>query len=97
MSAEAIAGIAELTDELECLFLNACYSDSIAMSALSHVNVVIGCNASIDDEAAIVFTKSFYRALAHGHGYEKAFRLAQNELQFAGMAAEAKNYKIHLR
>ena len=42
----------------------------------------------------MVFTKAFYRALAHDFPYRRAFELALNELQFAGMDEEARKYNF---
>jgi hypothetical protein len=53
---------------------------------------VIGCDESIDDDAASGFSRAFYRALAHGHDYEIAYRLAKNDLRLNGFEKEAKKY-----
>nr|WP_281418666.1 CHAT domain-containing protein [Rhizobium rosettiformans] len=92
VSAEAIAELIELNPSVDCLLLNACYSESVARLASPHVKAVIGCTTSIDDNAAIAFTRSFYRALAHGETYEKAFRLAKNEVRINFASAEADKY-----
>ena len=51
---------------------------------------VIGCSVAIGDDAAIAFTRAFYRVLRHGHHYRRAFDLALNELQLNGMENDAK-------
>ncbi len=90
--ASAIEGLVKLSDSVDCLVLNACYSESIALKVLPHVQAVVGCSVSIGDAAAVAFSKAFYRALAHGYPYRKAFELALNELQLAGLEDEAKIY-----
>lgn len=92
VSAEAIAELVELNSCVDCLLLNACYSESVARLVSPYVKAVIGCTTSIDDNAAIAFTRSFYRALAHGETYEKAFRLAKNEVRINFASAEADKY-----
>ncbi|WP_282130078.1 CHAT domain-containing protein [Roseobacter litoralis] len=94
VSATAIEGLVKLSDSVECLILNACYSESIATQVKDHVKAMIGCSVAIDDDAAIAFTRAFYRALRHGHQYRRAFDLALNELQLNGMENEAKKYKF---
>ena len=90
--ASAIEGLVKLSESVDCLVLNACYSDSVAHKVQPHVRAVIGCSVSIGDDAAISFSKAFYRALSHGNPYRRAFDLALNELQLAGMEDDAKIY-----
>lgn len=92
VNSSAIAGLIESSETIECLVLNACFSDSIAKEVQPHVKAVVGCSVSIGDEAAISFSKAFYRAISHGHNYLKAYTLALNELQLAGMEDAAKIY-----
>lgn len=94
VSAVAIEGLVKLTSSIECVVMNACYSDSIAIQLAPHVEAVIGCTESIGDAAATAFSKAFYRALAHGLSLRRAFDLALNELQLNGMEDEAKIYKF---
>ncbi|WP_058286428.1 CHAT domain-containing protein [Leisingera aquaemixtae] len=94
VSAAAVEGLIKLSDSVQCLVLNACFSESIATQVKDHVKAVIGCSIAIGDEAAIAFTRAFYRALRHGHHYRRAFDLALNELQLNGMENEAKKYKF---
>lgn len=94
VSAAAVEGLVKLSDSIECLILNACFSESIATQVKDHLKAVIGCSDAIDDDAAIAFTRAFYRALRHGHHYRRAFDLALNELQLNGMENEAKKYKF---
>ena len=94
VSAAAVEGLVKLSDSIECLILNACFSESIATQVKDHLKAVIGCSDAIDDDAAIAFTRAFYRALRHGNHYRRAFDLALNELQLNGMENEAKKYKF---
>jgi len=94
VTAAAIEGIVKLSETVDCVIMNACYSESVASQLVPNVKAVIGCKVSISDDAAIAFSKAFYRALAHSHSYRKAFDLALNELQLSGMDAEARKYSF---
>ncbi len=92
VSATAIEGLVKLSNSVDCLVLNACYSGSVAQKVKPHVRAVIGCSVSIGDDAAISFSKAFYRAISHGNPYKRAFELALNELQLNGFEDDAKIY-----
>lgn len=94
VSAAAIAGLVKVSESIECVILNACYSESVAKRVAPHVEAVIGCRQGIGDDAAIIFSKAFYRALAHGNNYRRAYDYALNELQLSNMEAEAKKYRF---
>jgi hypothetical protein len=59
-----------------------------------NVDAVIGCDAAINDAAAIAFTRAFYRALAHGRTFVDAYKFAKNEVRINGYGAEADKYVI---
>jgi hypothetical protein len=94
VSGESIARLIELVGSVRCVVLNACFSDSISKLIASHVEAVIGCDDTIDDEAAIMFTRAFYRALSHGVTFEQAYNLARNELDLHGKKGESEKYKL---
>ncbi|MBC7280215.1 CHAT domain-containing protein [Hoeflea sp.] len=81
-------------DTVKCVILSACYSEDVAKAVRAHVPWVIGCDQSIADDAAIAFSRAFYRALANGQDYQKAFRHARNEVSLNGMSVEADKYKL---
>ena len=75
---ESIRKILSMTaKKLECVILNACYSEVQAIEIAKKVNYVIGMNDAISDEAAIAFSTHFYQALGAGEGIEKSFELAK--------------------
>lgn len=82
------------SSHIECVIMNACYSNDLAKAAANHVNAVIGCKSSIRDDAAIAFARSFYRALTNGKDYRESFDWAVNEVRLATSDAEAKKYKF---
>ncbi|NEO34163.1 MAG: CHAT domain-containing protein [Symploca sp. SIO3C6] len=64
VDSEALADLFELfADQVECVVLNACYSEIQAEAIAKHVNYVIGMSNKIGDEAAIKFAVGFYTAL----------------------------------
>ena len=89
VSTEALASLFELfSDQVECVLLNACYSDVQARAIAQHIPHVIGMNQAIGDRAAIEFAVSFYDALGAGEAIEFAFRLGCNAMQLAGIAED---------
>ena len=69
---------------VECVFLNACYSEVQAKAIQKHIPYVVGMNQSITDEAAILFSTSFYDAIGAGDNVEFAFELGCIQLMGLG-------------
>jgi hypothetical protein len=61
--------------QVECILLNACYSEVQANSLIQPINYVIGMSREIPDEAAIAFSLGFYEALGAGRSIDDAYRL----------------------
>jgi hypothetical protein len=82
MQAETLSSMFELfvTKGVECVLLNACYSQIQAEAISQHVNYVIGMNRTIGDRAAINFAVAFYDALGAGEEIEFAFKLGCSQL-----------------
>lgn len=70
-------------EHLQCVVLNACYSEVQADEINKHIKYVIGMNQAIRDDAAIAFSIGFYRALAFGKSVEDAFKWGKNAIQLA--------------
>ena len=86
VSTEALANLFELfADKLDCVLLNACYSEVQAQAIAQHIDWVIGMNQPIGDRAAIEFAVSFYDALGAGESVEFAFRSGRTAMQLAGI------------
>ncbi len=66
VTGKALASLFELfsRQQIECVLLNACYSEIQANAIVQHINYVIGMNDSINDKAAIEFAVGFYDAIA---------------------------------
>ncbi|MEM6398790.1 MAG: CHAT domain-containing protein [Cyanobacteria bacterium P01_D01_bin.116] len=78
---ESLAGLFKLFDsDVECVVLNACYSEVQAEAIHQHINCVIGMNKAIGDKAAIKFATGFYDALANGRNYQDSFDFGWNAI-----------------
>lgn len=82
----ALAGLFELFEnEVECVLLNACYSETQAEAIVNHIGYVIGMSNAIGDKAAIEFAVGFYDALADGKSIEIAYKFGCNAIQLQGI------------
>ena len=81
ISTEALAELFGLcSDHIECVLLNACYSEVQATAIAQHINYVIGMSDAIGDSAAIKFTTGSYDALGAGRSIEVAFKFGCNAI-----------------
>ncbi|KAF3889090.1 MULTISPECIES: SAVED domain-containing protein [Nostocales] len=86
VSTYALAELFKLfADKVECVLLNACYSEVQAKAIAQHIDYVIGMKQSINDLTAIEFAAGFYDALGAGRGYEFAYNLGRNSISLAGI------------
>ena len=74
-----------LAQNIECVVLNACYSESQAEAIGKYIPYVIGMKEAIGDKAAIEFTIGFYDGIGAGISTEKAFKLGCNAIQLKGI------------
>ncbi|MCP4695925.1 MAG: CHASE2 domain-containing protein [Gammaproteobacteria bacterium] len=83
---EALAGLFELfAGSVECVVLNACYSEAQARAIARHIPWVIGMSAAISDTAALEFAVAFYDALGAGKPFEFAYKYACQSIRMAGI------------
>jgi len=68
-------------NHVECVVLNACYSEIQAKEISQHINYVVGMSRKIKDTAAINFAVSFYIAWANGQPLDFAYRLGCNAIR----------------
>jgi hypothetical protein len=82
LQTEQLAGIFKLfaSKGVECVLLNACYSQVQAEAIRQYIPYVIGMNQAIPDKAAINFAVTFYDVLGAGETVEFAFDLACTQL-----------------
>lgn len=86
VSPEALAALFEqFSNDVQCVVLNACYSDIQAQAIAHHVRFVIGMNEDIGDKAGIAFSIGFYQALGAGRSYEDAFKLGRVQIELQGI------------
>lgn len=86
VSKEAMTRFIEVgSDHVRVVVFNACYTRDQAEAAAQHVDVAIGMNAPITDEAARVFAEQFYSAVGFGASVERAFEQARARLMIEGI------------
>ncbi len=65
---------------VECVILNACYSEVQAEAISQYVNYVVGMNRAVGDKAAVAFAVAFYDAIAAGYEVEEAYELGRSQM-----------------
>ncbi len=89
VNAEALAGLFQLfAVQVECVLLNACYSEIQAKAISQHIDYVIGMNQKIGDKAAISFAVGFYDAVGAGESFDFAYQLGCRAIQLAGISEQ---------
>lgn len=85
VTSETLSDFFELFSEtLDCVVLNACYSEFQADAIAKNIENVIGMNDNISDKAAIEFSVAFYDAIGAGQNIDFAYKIACNAIQWAG-------------
>ena len=73
---DALSELFEIcADHVQCVILNACYSERQAIAISRHIDYVIGMSDRIGDKGAIEFAVGFYDGLGAGKSIEQAFKL----------------------
>ncbi|WP_414623927.1 CHAT domain-containing protein [Calothrix sp. CCY 0018] len=86
VSSESLAGLFKLfKNDVECVVMNACYSEVQAEAIHQHINCVIGMNQAIGDNAAINFATGFYEGLFNARNYQDSFEFGKNALDLKGI------------
>lgn len=87
VNTQALAKLFNLfRNRVECVLLNACYSEVQATEIYQHIDCVIGMNKAIGDKAAIKFSIGFYTALWSGRNYEDCFNMGCTSIDLHGIA-----------
>lgn len=84
LQTEALSNLFRLCTQhfpVDCVLLNACYSEVQAEAMIEHINYVVGMQQTIQDNAAIAFAKGFYRALGYNLAVEAAYEFGCNAIQ----------------
>jgi len=78
VSTQALARLFKFfKDEVECVVLNACYSEEQAEAIREHIGHVVGVDDEITNRQAIQFATGFYDALGAGRSYEDASEMGR--------------------
>ncbi|MGB3512004.1 MAG: CHAT domain-containing protein [Microcoleaceae cyanobacterium] len=89
VSTEALASLFGLLGRyIECVVLNACYSDTQAKEISNYIKYVVGMRQDLGDRAAIEYSRDFYTALAAGESYDLAHEFGRNAIQIEGLGEE---------
>ena len=80
--------IMTLSDKVRLIFFNACFSAIQAENIVKYVDIAIGMNTSIGDEAALVFASQFYSSIGFGKSIEVSFNQAKAALMLEGIPEE---------
>ena len=89
VSSKALAGLFQLfAERVECVVLNACYSEVQAIAIAHNIPYVIGMNQAVGDRAARLFAVGFYDALGAGESIEFAYKLGCNRIALEGIAED---------
>ncbi|HYO55506.1 CHAT domain-containing protein, partial [Archangium sp.] len=87
VSKEAIVTtMSTAADNIRVVMLNACFSQSQARAVTKHIDIAIGMNAAIGDEAARVFAAKFYSAVGFGRSVQQAFNQGRAALMLEGIS-----------
>lgn len=77
-----------MADNIQVVIFNTCFSSGQAEAVTQHIDVAIGMNTSIGDEAARVFAASFYSAIGFGRSVLEAFNQAKTALMLEDIPEE---------
>lgn len=72
-------------DNVRVVLFNSCFSSGQAEAVTEYIDVAIGMNDTIGDEAARIFAGQFYSAIGFGRSIRNAFDQAVNELMLHGI------------
>jgi len=75
----------QFSEQVNCVVLNACYSEIQANAIAKHINYVIGMNKAISDKASIAFSIGFYQTLGAGRSIEEAYELGRVHIRLQGI------------
>lgn len=71
--------------DLQCVVLNACYSDDQAAAICQEIDYVVGMSDEIDDNIACKYAVAFYDAIFSGSSFRSAFELGGLSIDLNGL------------
>lgn len=82
---EVLANFFKLfSEDVECVVLNACYSEQAATAIANHIKYVVGVKGEISAKACQAFSRAFYRALGEGRPIASAFEMGRIAVALRG-------------
>jgi hypothetical protein len=66
---------------IRCVVINSCNSKQFAEAIAEEIDCVIGMSEAIKDEAAMIFSAAFYKALSYRQSVQTAFKSGLAELE----------------
>ena len=89
ITAEALASLFKLfQDSIKCVVLNSCYSQRQAKAIKQYVPYVIAMKTGVSDQASILFSSGFYKAIGAGRDIPFAFELGKTAIQLEGIPGD---------
>ncbi|MCB9303873.1 MAG: response regulator [Lewinellaceae bacterium] len=89
VEAHALESLFELfKDDINCVVLNACYSQQQAEAIAKHIPYAIGMKSAILDEASIAFSLGFYKAIGAGEDINFAYKMGIVNIKMYGVKGE---------
>jgi AAA-like domain/CHAT domain len=85
VSGIALANLCALFKEVQCVVLNACYSETQAQEIVKHIPYVVCMKREIGDVAARKFSEGFYRAIWDDRSIEEAFASGKSSIELNGI------------
>jgi hypothetical protein len=86
VSGAALASTFKLfADQIECVVLNACFSEVQAQAIGQYIPYVVGMRQAIGDRAAIEFAVGFYDAILAGRRVEDAYQMGCAAIHLEGI------------
>ncbi|ABW29956.1 AAA-like domain-containing protein [Acaryochloris marina] len=86
VTGKALGGLFKLVQaNVECVLLNACYSEAQSKAIHKYISYVIGMSNAIGDRAAIEFAVGFYDGLGADRSYEDAFEFGLSAIALEGI------------
>jgi len=86
-----------LKGNIQCVVLNACYSEEQAKAIAEHVFCVVGMATEVEDQSAASFSSAFYQALGYGKDLQTAYQLGCVQIALDGLEGEDTPQLIALR
>lgn len=83
-----VQAIQTTSENVKLIFFNTCNSHTQAEAVTEYIDVVIGMNDSIGDEAAKVFSAQFYSSIGFGLSVEKSFQQGKAALMLENIGEE---------